>query len=80
MLYDVHKLSVDNINKMLNSQSQVSILGIESNAITVGTHISDLFSMMIIYEQEQHAAHLVDTFNQQYQLDSARNFDKKSFN
>ena len=64
LLYDVDKLSIDSVNKILNSNFQttsVSFLGIQNPKSPIQPHIADLFSMAFLYNPEHHLTEIMDT-------------------
>ena len=71
-------MTTETVNKLLNSTSQISIVGIQSPKDNVDPLIQDLFSMLILYEERQNVSTLMDSFNKKISIETG--FNKKSFN
>ena len=72
MLYDVEKLPVESVNKILNvglQSSNVSFIAIQNPKNTLKPYISDLFSMAFFYHSQQQVTELMDTISLNKQVE-----------
>lgn len=76
-MLNVGKVSVQNLNKLLNNWGQISIMGVESPSSEISPHICDMFSFVTLYKESTDMATLAHS---EKGLKEIQSFDKKVFN